>query len=179
MWGDLRGYCIFGREANRLYLNQGDTPYLQFVDVAPQLGWKAETNSRGVALADLDNDGTLDVIISHQFEPVSLYRNVARATARGRNHWIGFALVGDGRTCNRDAAGSRVRLVYEEGGRRVEQLREVTIVNGLSAQSDRRAHFGLGSWDRPLTASVSWCGAPPVTYGPFAPDRYHRLVQAR
>ena len=179
MWGDLRGYCIFGREANRVYLNQGDTPYLQFVDVAPQLGWKAETNSRGVALADLDNDGTLDVIISHQFEPVSIYRNVARATARGRNHWIGFALVGDGRTCNRDAAGSRVRLVYEEGGRRVEQLREVTIVNGLSAQSDRRAHFGLGAWDRPLTASVSWCGAPPVSYGPFAPDRYHRLVQGR
>jgi hypothetical protein len=179
MWGDLRGYCIFGREANRVYLSQGDTHYLQFVDVAPRLGWKAETNSRGVALADLDNDGALDVIITHQFEPASLYRNVARPTGRGRAHWIGFTLVGDGRTCNRDAAGSRVRLVYEEGGRPVEQMREITIVNGLSAQNDRRAHFGLGAAGRPLTAHVSWCGAPPVASGPFAPDRYHVLGQGR
>jgi hypothetical protein len=181
MWGDLRGYCIFGIEANRVYLNRGDTPYLQFVDVAPQLGWKAETNSRGVALADLDNDGALDVVITHQFEPASLYRNTlaARADGRGRGHWIGFALVGDGRTCNRDAAGSRVRLVYSEGGRPVEQMREITLVNGLSAQSDRRAHFGLGAAEGPLTAHVSWCGAPPVTYGPFAPGRYHRLVQGQ
>jgi len=35
--------------------------------VAPQLGWRAETNSRGVAFADLDNDGALDVVITHQF----------------------------------------------------------------------------------------------------------------
>ena len=61
----MTGACIFGKEANRVYLNQGDTRYLQFLDVAPQLGWRAETNSCGVALVDLDNDGALDVIITH------------------------------------------------------------------------------------------------------------------
>ncbi|HXH82264.1 MAG TPA: CRTAC1 family protein [Candidatus Tectomicrobia bacterium] len=176
LWGDLRGYCIFGIEANRVYLSQGDASYLQFADVAPQLGWKAETNSRGVALADLDNDGTLDVLISHQFEPLSVYRNRRAATEPPR-HWIGFQARGNGRTCNRDAAGTRVRIAYDEAGRRVEQMREIAIVNGLSAQSDRRAHFGVGGHAGAVSVSVSWCGGPSVDLGPFAVDRYHVLAQ--
>jgi len=54
MWGDLRGYCIFGGRPPRLS-EPGRRARLQFVDVAAQLGWKAETNSHGVALVDLDN----------------------------------------------------------------------------------------------------------------------------
>ncbi len=177
MWGDLRGHCIFGTEANRVYLSRGPTPRLQFVDVAPRLGWKAETNSRGVALVDLDNDGALDVVITHQFEAISVYRNTLADHAGRRRHWIGFRLVGNGRTCNRDAAGSRVRIAYAEGAGRAEQMREVTIVNGLSAQNDRRAHFGLGGAEGPVTALVSWCGGPPERLGPFAPGRYHVLTQ--
>jgi hypothetical protein len=177
MWGDLRGYCIFGTEANRVYLNRGADPRLQFVDVAPHLGWKAETNSRGVALVDLDNDGALDVVITHQFEPISVYRNTLHDRAAGRRHWIGFRLVGNGRTCNRDAAGSRVTIAYGEGPARAGQMREITIVNGLSAQNDRRAHFGLGAWEGPVTARVSWCGEPARDLGAFAPGRYHVVAQ--
>ncbi|MGH7388347.1 MAG: CRTAC1 family protein [Candidatus Rokuibacteriota bacterium] len=180
MWGDLRGYCIFGKEANRVYLNQSDTRYLQFLDVAPQLGWRAETNSRGVALADLDDDGALDVIITHQFQPMSIYRNTLheRPAGGGRAHWVGFQLRGDGRSCNRDAAGSRVILEYEENGRRVRQMREITIANGLSAQNDRRALFGLGGHAGPLSVSIGWCGQPARAHGPFALDRYHAVDQA-
>ena len=179
MWGDLRGYCIFGREANRVYLSQGNTSYLQFVDVALQLGWTAETNSRGVALADLDNDGALDVLITHQFEPISIYRNTLndRPAGSGRPHWVGFQLRGDGRTCNRDAAGSRVTVEYEERGEHVRQMREITIANGLSAQNDRRALFGLGAHSGPLRVSISWCGGPARVHGPVAIDRYHVVDQ--
>jgi hypothetical protein len=179
MWGDLRGYCIFGREANRVYLNQGDTRYLQFLDVAPELGWRADTNSRGVALADLDNDGALDVIITHQFAPMSIYRNTLndRPAGPGRPHWIGFQLRGNGRSCNRDAASSRVILQYEEQGRPIQQMREITIANGLSAQNDRRALFGLGAHAGGVTVSIGWCGEPARLYGPFALDRYHVVDQ--
>jgi hypothetical protein len=178
MWGDLRGHCIFGREANRVYLSRGADPRLQFADVAPRLGWTAETNSRGVALVDLDDDGALDVVITHQFEAMSLYRNTLHERAGGRRHWIGFRLVGDGRTCNRDAAGSRITITYPEAAGRAEQMREITVVNGLSAQSDRRAHFGLGAAEGPVTVRVAWCGGPAVALGTFAPDRYHVLRQA-
>jgi enediyne biosynthesis protein E4 len=179
MWGDLRGYCIFGREANRVYLSRGGADRIQFVDVAKALGWTAETNSRGMALVDLDNDGALDLLVTHQYRPLTVYRNVPDPRAgAGPGHWIGIQLVGDGRTCNRDAAGSRVWVAYLEGGRPAEQMREVTIANGLSAQSDRRAHFGLGASEGPVAVRVAWCGGPAVDYGVLPADRYHVLRQA-
>jgi hypothetical protein len=56
-------------------------------------------------------------------------------------------------------------------------MREIMIASGLSAQNDRRALFGLGAHGGPLRVSVSWCGGPARTYGPFALDRYHRVEQ--
>jgi enediyne biosynthesis protein E4 len=176
-WGDLRGSCINGREADRVYLNRGAAARPQFVDVAPQLGWGPGTPSRGVLLADLDDDGDLDVGVTHMSGPFALYRNTRAESGRPDRHWIGLALEGDGRTCNREAAGSRVVAAHAEGGRRVEQVQEVTIANGFSAQGDRRLHFGLGAHGGPVEVRVSWCGAPAVALGSLAADRYHHIRQ--
>lgn len=183
MWGDLRGRCINGREANRVYLSRGDRSKPQFVDVAAQLGWGETFPSRGALLADLDNDGDLDVAITHMTAPLSLYRNTlydsAAPRSPGKSHWIGLKLEGDGHTCNRDAAGTQVRLSYIEGGQSVRQLREIQIANAFAAQGDRRAHFGLGSFSGPLDAAISWCGGPAQIYRGLAVDRYHGIRQGK
>jgi hypothetical protein len=180
MWGDLRGYCIFGKEANRVYLSRGAVDRLQFVDVAAALGWTAETHSRGVALVDLDNRGALDVLITHQFGPLSVYRNtLGDRPAGARPHWVGVQLMGDGVTCDRDAAGSRLWVSYAEAGQPAEQMREIAIANGLGAQSDRRALVGLGRYDGgPVRLRVAWCGGPVVDHGALTLDRYHVVRQA-
>jgi hypothetical protein len=179
MWGDLRGYCINGRESNRVYLSRGKRANQQFVDVAPALGWGKETPSRGALLADLDSDGDLDVAVTHLFAPLALYRNTLsdREAATGAAHWIGLALEGDGLTCNRDAAGTRVTISYPEAGGRVQQMREIAIANAFAAQEDRRAHFGLADYHGPIDVEISWCGAAPGQRTALAPDRYHRLRQ--
>jgi enediyne biosynthesis protein E4 len=165
-WADLRGRCIFPRELDRVYLNRGN----RFVDVAAQTGWTKPGNSRGVALVDLDNDGTLDAVVTHQFAPASIYRNVAEP--RG---WLGLALQGNGRTCNRDAVGTRVLLrVAELPG---EQLREVHAANGFSAQGDRRLLFGLGTTQGPAEVEIHWCGAVQAQRLGLATGRYHQIVQ--
>ncbi|MEB3359371.1 MAG: FG-GAP-like repeat-containing protein, partial [Synechococcales bacterium] len=116
-WADLRGRCIFPYEANRVYLNRGD----RFLDVAPQVGWTELGNSRGIALADLDNDGDLDALVTHQFDPVSIYRNdTTSIQGKAPPDWIGLQLQGDGRQCNRDAVGTRVVLATASG----QQVRE-------------------------------------------------------
>jgi hypothetical protein len=177
MWGDLRGFCINGREANRVYLNRGHARRPQFADVAPQLGWSEETPSRGALVGDLDDDGDLDVGVTHMAGPFTLYRNTRVEDGRLERHWIGLALEGDGVTCNRDAAGTRVEVAYEESGRAVAQVQEVTVTNAFAAQGDRRLHFGLGDHARPVEVSIGWCGAPPVPAGPLPTDRYHVLRQ--
>lgn len=170
-WADLRGRCIFAGEKNRVYLNRGR----EFVDVADTVGWSQGGVSRGIALSDLDDDGDLDAIVTHQFAPASLYRNDAVAKA-----WIGLALEGDGQRCNRSALGTRLRLVEKDGaGRERSMLREVQAANGFSAQGDARLLFGLGALPGPAQVSVEihWCGASRPQVLVLATNRYHRLYQ--
>src|SRR5579883_818194 len=64
----------------------------KFTDVSGQGGdyFGQQHLSRGVVLADLDNDGRVDVVVCHMNEPVTLLRNVAP----GGNHWLGVELAG-------------------------------------------------------------------------------------
>ena len=163
-WADLRGRCIFPHEHDRIYLNRGPL----FVDVAAQAGWTQPGNSRGIALVDLDNDGALDVIVTHQFAPVSIYRNTGPAKG-----WIGLALEGNARDCNRDAVGTRVWI---EAGRQ-RQMREVHAANGFAAQGDRRLLYGLAAYQGSVNAEIYWCGAREPQRVTLAANRYHRLGQ--
>jgi Na+-translocating ferredoxin:NAD+ oxidoreductase RnfD subunit len=178
MWGDLRGYSINGDDSNRVYLSRGDRKNFQFVDIAPQLGWKAETPSRGVLLADLENHGALDVGLTHVMGPFTLYRNTLYDESQTtKPHWIGFELHGDGVSCNRDAAGSRVVIKYLEKNKPVQQMREITIENGFAAQGDRRAHFGLDNYDGPVDAEIAWLGGPVEIYRGLQSGRYYSIQQ--
>ena len=166
-WADVRGRCIFGNEANRVYLNQGK----HFVDVAEEVGLTRTGTSRGVALADFDNDGDLDVLITHMTAPPSLYRNDSQAAT-----WLGLDLVGNSRSCNRDALGTKVTLLPAHGGH--AQHREVYANNGLAAQSDRRLLFGLGAATAPTARlSIRWCGRGEPQTVELATGRYHRIQQ--
>jgi hypothetical protein len=165
-WADLRGRCIFPHEKDRVYLNRGN----RFVDVAARTGWTRPGNSRGIALVDLDNDGTLDAVVTHQFAPATLYRN--EAAVRG---WLGLALEGNGKSCNRDAIGTRVTL--RAAGLPGEQLREVHAANGFSAQGDRRLLFGLGAAQGPVVVEIHWCGAAEAQRLTLDAGRYHKLRQ--
>jgi enediyne biosynthesis protein E4 len=100
---------------------------------------------RGVAAADFDNDGDLDLVISHIHRPVVLLRN---DTETGR-HFVGFEL----RTLNRvPPVGGRVVV---SAGQYRRTLPVQTAGSYLSA-SDGRLLFGLGDVSEPVTAEIFW-----------------------
>ncbi|MFY0572240.1 CRTAC1 family protein [Archangium lansingense] len=176
-WGDIRGRTIYPNEPRRAYLNLGDEKPGHFVDMAKELGLDEPDNSRGVLLSDLDDDGDLDAVISNQHGPASVYRNTLRDGAgKDAAHFVGLSLVGDGQQTTRSAVGTRVVVSYEEGGKRVEQVREVGLMGGLSASADPRLHFGLGSHAGPVKASIHWYGGEVQTVQLDA-DRYHVVTQ--
>lgn len=148
-WADLRGYDIWGHQQNRVYLSDGGSP-ARFLDVAEQVGVTEKTNSRAVAMADLDNDGDLDVVITHQFAEAEVLCNNSNETSE--REWIGFKLTGDGKNVNRDAVGARVLITCN--GK--TQTREIMMTSGFSAQSDRRLHFGLGVHPEGIEAKIIW-----------------------
>lgn len=176
MWGDLTGFCINGDDTNRVYLSRGAHEINQFVDVAPEVGVTTTTPSRGALLSDLDNDGDLDMLVTHTTAAPTLYRNTL-GDAGPKRHWVGFALEGHGPGASRDAAGARVRISCAACGEGSAQMREVTITNAFAAQGDRRLLFGLGACAHPQEAWVSWPKEPPQRVGVLAVDRYHALRQ--
>ncbi|MFN8546445.1 MAG: CRTAC1 family protein [Candidatus Eisenbacteria bacterium] len=175
-WGDLRGRGIFGREADRVYLNRGASARPQFIDVANEVGWTARGSSRGIALIDLDDDGHLDVVVTHPFARPSIYRNATSEDARSpARHWVGLTLIGDGTRTARDAIGSRVTVTTGEGPDPMALVSEVQALNGFSAQGDRRLHFGLGSNLGPLMVTVEWTGGLRERFHLSSVDQYYTL----
>lgn len=164
-WATLSGRCIFPYEMNRVYLNQGD----HFIDVAPEVGLNKLGNARGVGLVDLDNDGDLDMFITRQFAPLSIYRNETIEKS-----WIGIQITGNGENCNVNAIGTRIVLTDSEGK---SQLREMQASNGFSSQGDHRMLFGLGTNTEKVDVKIFWCGQIDAQSIKLDPDQYHLIKQ--
>jgi len=106
-------------------------------------GW-----SRGVATADYDRDGRLDLLVVDQAGSAHLYRNV---TPRGKTHWLEIKATGT--RSNRDACGARV--VLATGSKPI--TREVFCGSvGLASGSDETLHFGLGTSKVVPRLTVFW-----------------------
>ncbi len=122
------------RQPDLLYRNLGGG---KFRDVSAESGpaFRIQHVGRGLAVADFDNDGDLDVVVSDSGGKPLLLRN----DGGNRNQWI--ALRARGRESNRFGIGAKVRV--SSGGR--TQLREINPYGSYLSTSDTRLHFGLGS----------------------------------
>lgn len=128
-------------------------------------GLEALRSARGVAFADADDDGDLDVLIVDMDAPPRLLEN--RSARQGQ--WIGFALVGHG--ANRDALGARVEV--SAGG--VTRTRELRRTHGLYSSHDPRLHFGLGDVDGVDSVRVRWPSGRTSLHADLTPGQYHTL----
>ena len=133
-----------------------------FVEGAPDAGIVSFARSRGAALADLNLDGMLDLVVVHRRENVGLYRNVGSGTAddpEPMGHYLAIRLQQDG--ANRDAIGAWVEVT---AGDRVMR-REVTVGGGHAGGQLGWIHFGLGD-AASATVRVIW---PDGERGPAMP----------
>lgn len=112
-----------------------------FVDSTPP-NLLALNASHGVAWADVDGDGALDLALasSKMDTPHALLRNVL-PTAQARRSLTVRVLTTKGRAAR---AGSEVR-VYAAGTRKLLATRWVDAGSGYNAQSDAPVHIGLSS----------------------------------
>jgi len=129
-----------------LYRNTGGG---RFEDLSERVGPAlAESGAwRGVAVADLDNDGSLEVAVSRLNGAAALFVKQGGPA----HNWILLDLQGT--RSNRDAIGARVRLTLPSGRTLYEH---VTTANGIYSASDRRVHFGLGTEPAIRSLEITW-----------------------
>ncbi len=117
---------------------------------------------RGLAMADYDNDGGLDLLTIGIAGPARLVRGRG-----GSGHWLGVRAI-DPAAGGRDAYGAEV--IVEAGGR--QQWRLVQSAGSYSSAQDPRAHFGLGAQSSFSSILVRWPDGSEEQFPGGSTDRY-------
>ncbi len=132
-------------ERNQIFANDGTG---RFRDLSPANKpfcgrWNV---ARGLAYADLDDDGAPDLLVTAVGDRARLFRNVAP----DRGHWLKVRALDP--KLKRDAYGAEVRV---RAGRR-EWLRLVNPAGGFVCSNSPVAFFGLGAATHIDSIEVRW-----------------------
>ena len=133
-----------GHERNVLLANNRDGT---FSDISGVAGLDFRDDSRAFALADLDGDGRLEIILKNRNAPqVRILRNAMG----GLGNSIVVRLRGD--KSNRDAIGSAVTVTSGS----LRQTKYVQAGSGFLSQHTKELFFGLGENSAGVKASIHW-----------------------
>ena len=144
---NIRGNVGYAQPPH-LFLNLGKG---KFQDAAGSNGgdFAAPRVGRGLAFADFDRDGDLDLLLTTNNGPAYLFRNDVSSGNRSlRLHLTGTK-------SNRDAIGAVVRI--EQNGE--TQMRVVRGGSSYLSQSELPVTFGVGKADRITRLTVEWPSA--------------------
>jgi hypothetical protein len=150
-----------------LYRNDGKG---RFEDISEHAGPGINElhSSRGAAFGDIDNDGSIEVLINNQNEQPS----VLQMSQKPAGHWLLVSLKG--MRSNRSAIGARVRITA--GGR--TQTSEVRSGGSYLSHSDLRLHFGLGAASLVDRVEVRWPDGSVQIQTSVPADRLIRITES-
>jgi len=118
-----------------------------FSEVSGPLGLDFPEDCRSFALADLDHDGRLEVILKSRNAP---QLRVLHNAMPEIGHSISFRLRGH--KSNRDAIGTAITV--EVGTQR--QTKYLQAGSGFLAQHSKEVFFGVGKAEAPIRATLRW-----------------------
>jgi len=172
--GDLDVAIANGTEGtehiqNELYLNDGDA---NFTAVTSEEFVSASHISAGIARADIDMDGDLDLYVANWGDGDQdnvLYRNQSRGT------WLKLQLTGS--VSNRMGVGARVTVTTRHAGRTSRQTRWLNTNTGYASQNEPVLHFGLGEATSVEELGIEWPSGRRDEFTDVAANQYLRITE--
>ncbi|MEO6131548.1 MAG: CRTAC1 family protein, partial [Saprospiraceae bacterium] len=128
---------------NIIFSNDGN---MHFTKLPPEAGFSNGDFSNGMAYADLDKNGKLDVIINHVNAPASIYKNVSQTNG----HYLTVKLKGPG--SNLDGLGCSVTVYTGDK----KQIGTMQTTRGYFSSMEPILHFGLGQFANVDSVKVYW-----------------------
>ena len=144
--------------------NRGD---LTFEEVGAAWGFTSSGVSQGTALADLDNDGALDVVVNRLNEQAGIYRN---DTAAPR-----LAIRLKGLPGNVQGIGAKLQV----SGGPVTQSQEVICGGHYLSGADPMRVFAAGSLTNHLTIEVTWRSGKKSVVTNALPNALYEIDEAQ
>ena len=144
-----------------------------FTDVGKNMGsyFHKKRSGRAAASVDYDNDGDLDIVVSHIDLEASA--SLLKNNNTNQNHWLGITLIGQNGTLS--IIGSKV-IIYTDDKKivRVNQP-----ANSYLSYNDPRLHFGLGKSAQIEKLEVHWLDGTRDVIKNVDPDRYITIVHGK
>jgi enediyne biosynthesis protein E4 len=142
-----------------------------FRDIGRELGayFREKRSGRGAAAVDYDNDGDLDLVVSHIDLKASA--SLLRNNNRTGNHWLGINLKGKKGPVSAIAA----KVVVHLGDKQIVRINQPG--NTYLSYNDPRIHFGLGNVAQVDLLEVYWTDGSVDRIRNVKPDRYITIVQ--
>jgi hypothetical protein len=144
-----------------------------FRDVGKEHGtyFSTKRSGRGLAVWDYDNDGDMDIIVSH----VDLKATAAllRNDGGNSNHWMGLTLKGR----NGPAAAIGAKVTVTAGGKKQVFVNQWTT--SYLSNNDPRLHIGLGNEKTIAILEISWTGGKKEVYKNITADRYITIMEGK
>jgi len=165
-WPEIGNMTWSGYQKKKMFRNVGGQ---DFVEISADAGVDNDLDGRGIAMADFDNDGRLDLFQTNADQKALLYHGVTD----GSGNWVQFLLTGT--NSNRDAIGARIRI--RAGG--LTQIREIDGGNGYAGQSTKRAHFGIGKAGAIDEVEIRWPSGHIDKLGPLRANTLHKIVEGQ
>ena len=142
-----------------------------FSDVGRYYGeyFREKRSGRAAAVVDYDNDGDLDLVVSH----IDLKASAAllRNDNNTGNHWLGITLKGRQGPVSTVAA----RISVEIAGKKIVRINQPG--NTYLSFNDPRIHFGLGTASRIDKLEVQWIDGTSNHLQDIEADRYITIIQ--
>ena len=134
------------KSEQRKLLFRNDAGHFREIGREAGPGFAIEKIGRSLIAADVDNDGSVDLLFTNNGDAPDLLRNTS---GRGNNALL-VRLVGT--RSNRSAVGARLALTAGA----IAQVREVKAGSSYLGQSDLRQHFGLGQAAHVDRLEIRW-----------------------
>jgi hypothetical protein len=128
---------------------------------------------RAAAFGDLDNDGGVDIVVSHNAGPPALLRNLTEGRGRALRLRLAAAVKGRPNVRDRHPIGARVRV--DAAGRRIH--REVVGGTSYLSAHDPRLSIGLGAAAVAERVEVRWPSGLVESWRDLDADTLHELVE--